>query len=67
MLLKTCRCGKLIPQSIKMCGDQVQRVQPLLPVLLQFNDVVNRVGFLKCFQFVQDIQCVVCYYDSVNS
>ena len=27
MLLKTCRCGKLIPQSIKMCGECEQRQQ----------------------------------------
>ena len=27
MLLKTCRCGKLIPQSMKMCGECERRQQ----------------------------------------
>lgn len=66
MLLKSCRCGKLIPQSVKMCEECEQRQQSRHMIYNNTRRDKRAAEFYVSKEWRAMRECIIEVYDNVD-
>lgn len=69
MLLKSCRCGKLIPQSMKMCEECEQRQQEQPSRHMTYNNTrrdARAAAFYLSKEWRAMRECIINVYDNID-